>query len=172
MTDNSRRMPERINLGKSYHSPMATPMQQLRAWRDRPDEINPHGLRTVMGYCLPTWQRGLVWTVKQKIALIESAWRGLSLGTYTYNQGRIGSPYDNLLIDGQQRLHAIECYLNDEFPVFGYRWSECTIVDRRLWEISVHFQSYVTETEDEAYLRSYYNLTNFGGTAHREAERA
>lgn len=59
---NERRMPERINLGKSYHSPMATPMRQLSEWRKNPAEINPHGLRTVMGYCLPAWQRGLVWS--------------------------------------------------------------------------------------------------------------
>lgn len=170
--DTSRRMPDRINLGKHYASPMASPMMHFRAWKERPNEINPHGFRTVMGYCLPTWQRGLVWTRAQQIAFLESAWRGLSLGTYTYNQAGIGSPLDNLLIDGQQRMHAIQCYLDDDFPVFGWHWSEVTIVDRRMWEMTVHFNSYVTETEDEEYLKSYYNLTNFGGTAHKESERA
>src|SRR5690349_10331461 len=106
-----RRMPDRLNLGKHYASVMAQPMMQLREWRERPGVVNPHGLRTVMGYCLPTWQRGLVWSRAQQIAFIESAWRGLSLGTYTYNQA-YGSPLDNLLIDGQQRMHAIQCYID------------------------------------------------------------
>lgn len=172
MTKPARRMPDRINLGRSFASVMAQPMLQLREWRAKPNELNPHGLRTVMGYCLPPWQRGLVWTRAQQVALIESAWRGLSIGTYTFNQAGIGSPFDNLLIDGQQRMHAIQCYLDDDFPVFGWHWSECTIVDRRMWEMSVHFHSYVTETDDEGYLRNYYNLTNFGGTVHKESERA
>lgn len=163
----TRRMPPRLNLGRQYASVMSGPMLN---WRNAVP--SPHGLRSVMGYYLPTWQRGLVWTEAQKIAFIESAWRGISLGTFTYNQAPEGSPFDNLLIDGQQRLYAVQCYLNDDFPVFGWHWSEVTIVDRRMWEMTTIFGSYVTETEDEDYLRGYYNLMNFGGTAHRETDRA
>lgn len=170
MTD--RRMPERINLGQHMASTMAAPLGQYREWQENPAEINPHGLRTAMGYCLPTWQRGEVWTLAQKIALIESAWRGVSIGTYTFNRGKYGSRFDNLLVDGQQRMLAIQDYIEDKFPVFGYRYSEVTVVDRRLWNVSIHFHSYITETEDEAYLRGYYNLMNFGGTAHKQTERA
>lgn len=168
----NRLMPGRLNLGAHYASPMSKPMLQLREWKAKPSEMNPHGLRTVMGFCLPRWQRGLVWTEAQKVAFIESAWLGINLGTYTYNQVAFGSPLDNLLIDGQQRLHAIECYLLDEFPVFGWRWSEVTDVDRRIWEMTTIFSSYVTDSEDEDYLRGYYDLTNFGGTPHQPDERA
>lgn len=167
-----RSMPPRRNLGTQYASPMAIPMRQQTEWQNDSPAMNPHGLRTVMGYCLPTWQRGLVWTQRQMIAFIESAWLGINLGTYTYNRAPLGSPFDHLLIDGQQRLHAIECYLRDEFPVFGWRWSEVTDVDRRRWEMTTIFSSYVTDSEDEEYLRAYYNLTNFGGTPHKESERA
>lgn len=173
MSDLLRRMPDRVNLGQHCATAMASPMAQRRDYlEDRYQTGNPLNLRVVMGYFLPTWQRGLVWTEAQKIAFIESAWKGLNLGTYTYNRAGLGSPYDNLLIDGQQRLHAIECYLNDEFPVLGWRWSEVTKVDRRFWEMTTGFASYITETEDEAFLRDYYNMTNFGGTAHKESERA
>jgi hypothetical protein len=167
-----RKMPNRINLGSLATSTMAAPMGRKRDWLENQYGDKRSDLRVVMGYYLPAWQRGLVWTERQKIAFIESAWKGVSLGTYTYNQAEIGSPYDNLLIDGQQRLHAIECYLNNEFPVFGWRWSEVTIVDRRVWEMTTVFASYITSTEDEAYLKGYYNLMNFGGTAHQPHERA
>lgn len=167
-----RRMPDRINLGKSFNTTMAAPMGRRREWLADAYGDQRTDLRVVMGFYLPSWQRGLVWTEAQKISLIESAWRGISIGTYAYNQARLGSPYDNLLIDGQQRMHAIECYLNDEFPVFGWRWSEVTAFDRRQWEMSTIFASYITQTEDEDYLRGYYDLTNFGGTAHEAHERS
>lgn len=38
--------------------------------------------------------------------------------------------------------------------------------------MSTIFASYRTETVDEDYLRNYYNMTNFGGTAHTEDQRA
>lgn len=168
----NRRMPEHRDLGRHVMSTMGFPMRQRDHYLADAAGINPHGLRVVMGYCLPTWQRDLVWTEAQKIAFIESAWRGLNLGTFTYNVAPIGHPLDNLLIDGQQRMSAIEAYLSDQFAVLGYRWSELTVVDRRIWDMSTMFASYRTETTDESYLREYYNLTNFGGTPHAATERA
>lgn len=161
-------MPDPIRLGQHMSSAVVTPMFN---WKEKNRE-NPFGYRQVMGYFLPSWQRGLVWTQDQNIKLIESLWLGLNIGTYTFNRAGYGGKYDNLLIDGQQRMWALQCYLSDEFAVFGYRWSEVTEVDRRGFEMSRHFHCYITESEDEEYLRSYYNMMNFGGVAHKESERA
>lgn len=161
-------MPERERLGAYSMSTMAFPMSQSK---DLTVTI-PAYSRSVMGFCLPSWQRGFIWTEAQQIAFIESAWLGLNLGTFTYNVGPINHPLDNLLIDGQQRLRAIECYLTDQFPVFGFRWSEVTDIDRRIWSFTTIFANYRTETTDESYLRDYYNMMNFGGTPHNEDERA
>lgn len=127
-----------------------------------------------MGYFLPTWQRGLVWTMGQKVKLIESLWLGLNIGTYTFNRPRKGhnGPYDNLLIDGQQRLHALQCYIENQFPVFGFYWDEVTDADRRGFENGRHFHSYVTDSIDDQYLRDYYNMMNFGGTPHEHGAQA
>lgn len=167
----NRVMPERVRLGNFCQSTVSLPMLN---WREGGEPTpNNHGYREVMGYFLPPWQRGLVWTKEQNVRLIESLWLGLSIGTYTFNRSNVfGGPLDNLLIDGQQRMNALQMYLEDRFPVFGYRWSEVTEVDRRLFEYSTHFNSYITETEDEQYLRDYYNMMNFGGVAHKESERA
>ena len=165
----SNLMPSRMSLGDHMQSTMMTPM---RHW-EHDATPNNHGYRKVMGYFLPTWQRGLVWTPEQQIKLLESAWLGLNIGTYTFNRSNIyGGPLDNILIDGQQRMWAIECYLRDEFSVFGYRWSEVTESDRRSFSMSRHFSCYITKSEDEMYLRGYYNTMNFGGVAHFESERA
>ena len=77
-----------------------------------------------------------------------------------------------LLLDGQQRMSAIQSYIEDEFKVFGYLWSELPPADERRWTMTTMFPCYVLESEDDATLRNYYNLTNFGGTAHKETERA
>ncbi|WP_198014640.1 DUF262 domain-containing protein [Salipiger mucosus] len=127
--------------------------------------------RTVMGLKLPTWQRPLVWTEEQNIRFLESLWLGLPVGTYSYNMVLDGGALDGLLIDGQQRLNAIQRYLEDAFPVFGHRWSEVTKVDQRLFKLTA-FPSYCTQSSDEQYLRDYYNRMNFGGVAHTEEQRA
>ena len=162
-------MPKRVRLGEHLQTTMLAPIHH---WQ-HDDTPNPNGYRSVMGYFLPPWQRGIVWTQDQQIKLIESCWLGLNIGTYTFNRSRDrGGPLDNLLIDGQQRMHSLECYLKDAFPVFGYKWSEVTEADRRGFSFSTHFSSYLTQSEDEAYLRGYYNMMNFGGTAHKDGEQA
>lgn len=167
-----RRMPDKFNIGQHHNTVMVSPMMEHENFV-KGETPNPLGYRVVMGYFLPPWQRGLVWSVAQQVSFIESAWRGIGLGTYTINRTRaFRHPLDNLLIDGQQRMYAIQCYLGDRFPVFGWHWSEVTEVDRRGWEMSTAFASYQTESEDEAFLRSYYDMMNFGGVAHNESERA
>lgn len=165
MSDLERKMPDVVNLGQSYSFLIG----HIFTWRETEDDFENEP--KIMGFRIPSWQRPLVWTREQEIKFIESAWLGLPLGTYSYNQGKYKSPFDNLLIDGQQRMMAIQRYLNDEFKVFGYCWCETSKVDKRSFQMR-HFHAYVTQTEDESYLKNYYNLMNFGGTVHKEGERA
>ena len=161
-----RLMPDAFNLGKSITSTIGHAMMYLKS-----DEFSHLPGRKVMGFRLPEWQRGLVWTEEQDIRLIESIWKGIPIGTYSYVQND-DVKTDGLLIDGQQRLYAIECYLKDEFPVLGYYWSELTPVDRRVFSVSRSFPCYIVESSDEEFLRGYYDLMNFGGTAHDPGQRA
>jgi hypothetical protein len=143
-------------------------------WRDDPGPW-------LCGYRLPPFQRPPVWTVEQAIRFLESAWMGLHLGTYVVNRCerwtlKDGKPFkphrtDLWLIDGQQRLRALDAYLSDEWPVFGYRWSELPQHEQRRLENVTFAQSIVRES-DEAVLRELYDRLNFGGTAHTEEQRA
>lgn len=166
-----RLMPDKKLLGQHMASTVG---QAIFHWSKDDPHPNTHGYRTVMGYFLPSWQRGLVWSREQQIALIESLWYGINIGTYTFNRPSkgYGGPYDNLLIDGQQRMYALQCYLENQFTVFGYHWRDVTEADRRGFEVGRHFHCYITDSTDEAYLRKYYNMMNFGGVAHKESERA
>lgn len=164
----TRLMPEPMRLGEHMQTTVMTP--HFNWENQKPD---PLGRRMVMGYYLPYWQRGIVWTDAQQIKLIQSIWLGLNIGTYTINHSpSYGGKFDKLLIDGQQRLFSLQRYFEDAFTVFGYRWSEVTESDRRGFLFSRHFSSYITKTDDEEYLRNYYDMMNFGGTAHKESERA
>jgi hypothetical protein len=134
----------------------------------------------LLGFRIPPFQRALVWTIEQKVRFVESAWLGLHLGTYIVNSvdkfNKKTEKYhfaDRYLIDGQQRLNALYCYWQNEFPVFGEYWNETSqdvVVKRRFGHII--FARSVTNIEDEATLRELYNRLNFGGTAHTEDERA
>jgi len=127
--------------------------------------------RRVMGFPLPEWQRPLVWSESQKSRFIESIWLGMPLGTYTLNTLEAGHPLDMIIIDGQQRLSAIEDYVEDRIDVFGGRWSDVELVDRRRFK-GTTFARYETRSEDENFLRRYYDLMNFGGVPHEPDQRA
>lgn len=169
-------MPRKLDLGQHVASAMVSPMHCYES-RSAVEERGRAGWplvyngRSVMGYKLPSWQRPFVWTNDQSIKLLESSWLGLNIGTYTFNRSYDNPEFDNLLIDGQQRLQSIQDYLTDKFKVFGYFWSELPRNEQRSFEMR-HFHSYITESTDDEYLRSYYDTMNFSGTAHEESQRA
>ncbi len=166
-----RRMPEAVRLGENLNFTIGFALHHRDKYLEDPAKANTAGHRIVMGFALPEWQRPIVWDMERQIRFIESAWRGVPLGTYTFNM-KHGHRLHNLLIDGQQRMHALECYITDQFPVFGMKWSEVRKADKNRFDLTTAFHCFRTQSDDEAYLRSYYDLMNFGGVAHTEDQRA
>jgi hypothetical protein len=127
------------------------------------------GERELSWFVLPNFQRPPVWSRAQQVKFVESCWIGLPIGVIVYNRSRrIDSPYDNWLLDGQQRITALVDYMNDAFPVFGYLFSELTVVDRRMWSMSVALPLAETQSEDPAQLEDIYNRLAYGGTPHTQ----
>lgn len=143
-----------------------------------------YGAQTwLLGYILPPFQRPVVWSEDRMIRFIESAVLGFNLGTWCYNNAgdapmRIinGREYfhrtDLWLIDGQQRLTALDRFFDDFFPVFGLFWSEVDTVRKRNFLSSTGFPAYETRIYDETALRDLYDRLNFGGVAHTADQRA
>lgn len=137
----------------------------------------------LMGHILPPFQRPLVWDEMRMVRFVESAWDGLDLGRLVINdamdaphdQPRPGSrrwhPTDRWIIDGQQRLTALDRYLSDAFPVRGLLWSEVETRDRRFF-LMQPMGTTVTGIFDEAELRSLYDRLNYGGVPHAPEHRA
>lgn len=129
-----------------------------------------------MGLPLPPWQRGLVWSTTQQQRFIESAWLGLHLGMVVVNGVRHSKrgtlhPLSGLLLDGQQRLAAIEAYLDSRFAVSGHYWHQLAAHERARFA-RTPFTRCEVSVWDEARLRDLYDRMNFGGTAHTPDQRA
>jgi hypothetical protein len=119
------------------------------------------------------------------VRFITSIWAGTDLGsylvndTYSFESGPGGKFFRNLsevLLDGQQRLTALEGYLRGTFAVPDARgvlrrWNDLGKVERRRFCATTFVRSTV-RSFDEALLRKAYDLRAFGGTAHTDDERA
>jgi hypothetical protein len=171
--------PMRILRRQYYLQPHTTMLSQLQMQVAASNRIlDEHGWtgRRVMGFKLPEWQRKPAWDAEQATRFIESIWLGVGLGTYMVNMCLASKEVDLVLLDGQQRMLAIESYLNGEFPVVGedgnpYLWTELTA------EEHAHFLRIPFPWNESAYkkdpdLRAAYNRHNFGGTAHQPDEKA
>lgn len=135
----------------------------------------PEG-RVVCGYSLPIWQRDLTWNESQKIRFIESAYLGFHLGHWVFNSfdwddNNRALPFSGILIDGQQRLNALEEYWDNKFPVAGLYWSDVEKRDKTRF-LRTGFASTEVTINDESALMEMYDRLNFGGTPHLESERA
>lgn len=124
------------------------------------------GERILGRFVLPNFQRPSVWTMDQRVRLIESLWLGLPIASFVYNRSdQWDGKTDQWLIDGQQRITTILSYMNDEFEVFGSKWSDVDAVDRRGFKMKP-FPCYELKLDDEEKLEDIYNRLAYGGTAH------
>lgn len=141
------------------------------------------GQEWLMGLIVPPFQRPSVWVREQQIRFVESAVVGLPLGMIIYNDTatrfpteKVGDKFyfhrtDRWLIDGQQRLRALDAFFGDQFPVFGCFWSEVPMAEQRRF-LMTPLDGYETEIADEAQLRELYDRLNYGGTPHTPEQRA
>jgi len=172
------------NVHKLCISELIGRLERFTSGEDGP-HMYPWATRFVMGYPLPSWQRPLVWTQEQKIRFIESIWGDVDVGSYmvndVYSFVSIGKSeayfrlFSEVLLDGQQRLSALQDYLLNEFPVpdasgVPRYWRDLPRTERRRFS-GFHFAKASISSWDEAHLRKAYDLRAFGGTAHTEDQR-
>lgn len=152
-------MPDQWFQGEALSTPLMTFFQDH-------DVIVGKGERKLGGsFVLPPFQRPAVWTLDQKVKLVESLWDGLPIASFVLNRSNLGQPGDNWLIDGQQRWSAIFDYINDAFPIYGYHYSEITVIDRRRFEM-ITFPCIRLHLTDIAVLKKIYDRLAYGGTPH------
>ncbi|MFW1108333.1 DUF262 domain-containing protein [Vibrio parahaemolyticus] len=137
----------------------------------------PWASRFIGGWPLPSWQRGLVWTVEQKVSFIESVFIGYDLGSVMINEAhwpdgaKASTPMSEIIIDGQQRISALVGFVNNEFQVNGLFWRDLTREEQRVFREREIGMKRVA-CYDEAKLKAVYNHLNFSGVRHEESEKA
>lgn len=170
-----RKMPVRrpMSMSSSVMASIYGDRSMSRDEIDRLCERSPGQFEWLGAFVLPPFQRPPVWTLEQNVKLIESIWLGYDIGRYTIidTWGRYNK-WSDCLIDGQQRIRAIISYRNDEFPVFGCRFSELSLPESREFDNTVFPRAAVSNEMTEAEYRDIYNRLNYGGTIHTEAQRA
>jgi hypothetical protein len=165
MTDQTSKMmegriPQKWFRAQSFSSPMG----EVIRGEPRPNPLGD-GERAIGPFVLPPFQRPPVWTPEQKIRFIESCWMGLPIGAYVVNAA-YDTPYDQWLLDGQQRITAIFDYVGDEFPVYGLFYSELTVPEKRQWTNGIVFTRLEVKHQNTAELREVYDRLAYGGTPH------
>ncbi|EGQ9133158.1 DUF262 domain-containing protein [Vibrio parahaemolyticus] len=136
----------------------------------------PWADRFIGDWPLPTWQRGLVWTIAQKVAFIESVFIGYDLGSVMINsldwlEDNTSRPMSEIVIDGQQRISALIGFVGNEFAVNGLYWKELTRLEQRTFrEREIGIKTVTCYDEDK--LKVVYNHLNFSGVRHQMSEKA
>ena len=116
----------------------------------------------------PDFQRGHVWTKKQRVAFMEYMLRDGPSGRDVYfnHPNWMGSfEGDFVLVDGLQRLSAALAFLSDDLPAFGARYSEYDRVG-----LHIGFRFHVATLQTRAEVLQWYVDFNEGGTPHTVEE--
>ena len=140
------------------------------SWKQLSNHIDR--LREASGIILqPSFQRGLVWNQKQKIAYCEYQLQGGQSGKEVFFNcpSWMGSFSDPLeCVDGQQRIQAILDFLNNKIPVFDTFYQQ--FEDTLPYNVNLSFN--VTRIKDRKELLKWYISLNKGGSYHTETDLA
>lgn len=124
----------------------------------------------------PEFQRGAVWTARQKRAWIESILLDLPLpaifinrfGTISGGHKKYG--FKDIVIDGQQRIRATAEFVAGKFKVHGERYTDQSVVFQRVFKMNVVCPVIYTQFDDEAECAELYLKLLTAGTSHTEDE--
>lgn len=118
----------------------------------------------------PDFQRGHVWTEEQQIKYVEFMLMGgysgkdIYFNHPTWHRGERG---DMVLVDGLQRLAAIQAFMANKIKAFGHFQSEFDIIP---YHVDVIFHVNCLKTRAE--VLTWYVQLNQGGVIHDPAEIA
>lgn len=81
----------------------------------------------------PTYQRGYVWSLEDKLRYIDSVFQGRDLGKFVFLKYEWPRT-DIEVLDGKQRLDALMGFMSDQYQYKSYYWSQLSKRDRQQFE--------------------------------------
>jgi len=119
----------------------------------------------------PYFQRGHVWTERQRIAYVEYKLAG-GIGSEIIYLNCPGWAYkpcgDFVLVDGLQRLTSVEMFLKDQIEAYGYLYSKYE--DHHFLTLFPRFTFKVNNLKTRHEVLKWYLEMNYAGTPHSEDE--
>lgn len=171
------RMPKPSLRGTERLTDIGHVLNVYQQWTNGIDVYPTGAQRRVLGIGLPKWQRQLKWDEAQMVRYVSSCWQNHNVGCWVINVLWGDAPeLDGLLIDGQQRLTALQRYFDNCLPVPAadgtpLYWADLTRAEQRRFE-RVPLHHIELRYTDEIELMRLYDLLNFSGVPHEESERA
>lgn len=115
----------------------------------------------------PPYQRGLEWTLEDKVLLIDSIFKDLDIGKFVFvhEDFKENEPGYSIM-DGKQRLSTIKEFYEDRFAYKGKKFSELNLRDQRFFENKgISFATIEGKNLDEKTIVKYFLRLNQGGVA-------
>ena len=109
----------------------------------------------------PVYQRGLVWDLKDKVALIDSIFNNVDIGKFTFIKADNIMDKDEVL-DGKQRLTTLLEYYEDRFEYKGYKFSDLSVKDQDFIESYTISWGETSNLTEEQKLRYFIKLNTTG----------
>jgi hypothetical protein len=109
------------------------------------------------------YQRDHVWTLDDKIALIESIFNNVDIGKFTFVQRDFrvqGKIYE--ILDGKQRLTAIAEFVEGRFKYKGYTFAELSGRDKSRFENHPISWGYLERPTKRAIFETFIKLNTCG----------
>ena len=118
----------------------------------------------------PDFQRGYVWTMRQKIDFVEWGLIGGSSGMAIYfnHPGWMNSwDGDFVLVDGKQRIDAVLGFLNNKVKAFGRLFKDFS---GKMDPLTARFAFHICDLRTKREVLEWYIMMNTGGTQHQPEE--
>ena len=137
-------------------------------WDYLPSWLDNHNMDILRCDMDPFYQRGYIWTKKQKIAYLEYQLKGGFSGRDIFwncpswmSFTKTGNVIQ--LVDGKQRVNAVIEFLNDKIPAFGIKYSQ---FEDRIPPMDPSFIFHVNNLKTEREVVEWYIGMNTGGSVH------
>lgn len=117
----------------------------------------------------PDFQRGHVWNEEKQVQYVEYIMRGgyaareIYWNCTTWQRGYT-TPVE--LVDGKQRLEAVQKFMRGELKAFGYRREEWDLLDF----LTCRMRWYINDLRTRAEVLRWYLDLNSGGVVHTSDE--
>jgi hypothetical protein len=111
----------------------------------------------------PEYQRGLVWELEDKVALIDSIFNNIEIGKFAFIQRDFKHDIFYEILDGKQRLTAIREFYENRFTYKGLTFDELQNKDKHHFTGFPVVMGYTKEPKDRKAIYRYFIKLNTSG---------